>query len=74
MTQAAGAREQTASPWKHMLASVSTEEPAGLHWNCCVHQSEVNHQEEEKISQGHREGFLTVISYPGRCSAADPEL
>ena len=36
MTQAAGAREQTASPWKHMLASVSVEEPAALHWNCCM--------------------------------------
>lgn len=71
MTQATGAREQTASPWKHMLASVSTEEPAGLHWNCCVCQSEANHQEEEgeKTSQRHREGL------PGRCSAADhPEL
>lgn len=28
MTEGAGAREQTASPWKHMLASVSTVEPA----------------------------------------------
>lgn len=27
MTRAAGVREQTASPWKHMLASVSIEEP-----------------------------------------------
>ncbi|TNN51498.1 hypothetical protein EYF80_038290 [Liparis tanakae] len=33
MTQAAGARERAASPWKRILASVSTEEPAALHWN-----------------------------------------
>lgn len=29
MTQAAGAREHIASPWKHTLASVSTEEHRG---------------------------------------------
>lgn len=44
MTHAAGVREQIASPWKHMLASVSIEEPVALHWNCCIYPSEAPQQ------------------------------